>query len=214
MQATAAAVQMIHLLRLSAAVLLIMTLRAAKSLIYGGTDITGWQRALTHVYAVPPLVLLTLLQLSAIFLFARMYHDTPSTIPSKVCSRRSHMVSGKRESSLFLHLCAMQSFPEGLLSSTATLQVSVVSRADVSTNCCNLLDVIVLTQVMGRITAQSDIESGNVLPLLKKVIMVLVPSLLTLYQQLSVARSAAKAVLDGTCVFLFAGMLCHQINEG
>ncbi|KAA6420386.1 MAG: hypothetical protein FRX49_09548 [Trebouxia sp. A1-2] len=83
-QATAAAVQTTHLMRLSAAVLLIMTLRAAKSLIYGGTDIAGWQRALTHVYAVPPLVLLTLLQLSAIFLFARMYHDTPSTIPSKV----------------------------------------------------------------------------------------------------------------------------------
>ncbi len=91
MQATAAAVQTTHLLRLSAAVLLIMTLRAAKSLIYSGNDITGWQRALTHVYAVPPLVLLTLLQLSAIFLFARMYHDTPSTIPSKVCSHCNHM---------------------------------------------------------------------------------------------------------------------------
>jgi len=91
MQATAAAVQTTHLLRLSAAVLLIMTLRAAKSLIYGSTDIVGWQRALTHVYAVPPLVLLTLLQLSAIFLFARMYHDTPSSIPSKVCSHCSHM---------------------------------------------------------------------------------------------------------------------------
>ncbi len=91
-QATAAAVQTTHLLRLSAAVLLIMTLRAAKSVIYGGTDIAGWQRALTHVYAVPPLVLLTFLQLSAICLFARMYHDTPSTIPSKVCSHCSHMV--------------------------------------------------------------------------------------------------------------------------
>ncbi|KAL0025858.1 hypothetical protein WJX79_007562 [Trebouxia sp. C0005] len=149
-QATAAAVQTTHLMRLSAAVLLIMTLRAAKSLIYGGTDIAGWQRALTHVYAVPPLVLLTLLQLSAIFLFARMYHDTPSTIPSKV---------------------------------------------------------------MGRVTAHTDNETGNLLSLVKKVTMVLAPSLLTLYQQISVARSAAKAVLDGTCVFLFAGMLCYQINE-
>lgn len=149
-QATAAAVQTTHLLRLSAAVLLIMTLRAAKSLIYGGTDVAGWQRALTHVYAVPPLVLLTLLQLSAIFLFARMYHDTPSTIPSKV---------------------------------------------------------------MGRVTAHSDNETANVLSLVKKVVLVLAPSLLAFYQQMSLARSAAKAVLDGTCVYLFAGMLCYQINE-
>lgn len=149
-QATAAAVQTTHLLRLSAAVLLIMTLRAAKSLIYGGTDVAGWQRALTHVYAIPPLVLLTLLQLSAIFLFARMYHDTPSTIPSKV---------------------------------------------------------------MGRVTAHSDNETANVLSLVKKVVLVLAPSLLAFYQQMSLARSAAKAVLDGTCVYLFAGMLCYQINE-
>ncbi len=115
MQATVAAVQTTHLLRLSAAVLLIMTLRAAKSLIYGGTDITGWQRALTHVYAVPPLVLLTLLQLSSIFLFARMYHDTPSTIPSKVCSHCKHMLVVKNVSSLILYHCTMQSFCEGLL---------------------------------------------------------------------------------------------------
>ena len=66
---------------------------------------------------------------------------------------------------------------------------------------------------MGRVTAHSDNETGNVLSLVKKIIMVLAPSLLTLYQQMSLARSAAKAVLDGTCVYLFAGMLCYQINE-
>ena len=109
-QATAAAVQTTHLLRLSAAVLLIMTLRAAKSLIYGGTDVAGWQRALTHVYAIPPLVLLTLLQLSAIFLFARMYHDTPSTIPSKVCSHCNHMLLVK----CIIYHCSKKSFPQGL----------------------------------------------------------------------------------------------------
>ncbi|DBA79634.1 TPA: hypothetical protein ACH3X1_008317 [Trebouxia sp. C0004] len=140
-QATAAAVQTTHLLRLSAAVLLIMTLRAAKSVVYGGTDIAGWQRALTHVYAVPPLVLLTLLQLSAIFLFARMYHDTPSTVPSKVCSHCSHMVVVQVH-----HRCSWIIVPGKaslkeccdvhLMSSKAQLQVSVlavVSRADVST---------------------------------------------------------------------------------
>ena len=63
-----------------------MLLRAAKSVIYSGTEIASWQRSLTHVYDLPPLVLLTLLQLSAILLLAKMYHDTPTTIPSKVCS--------------------------------------------------------------------------------------------------------------------------------
>jgi len=70
-----------------------------------------------------------------------------------------------------------------------------------------------LIQVMGRVTAHSDKETGNLLSLVKKVTMVLAPPLLTFYQQISLARSAAKAVLDGTCVFLFAGMLCYQINE-
>lgn len=86
LQAVAAAVQTTHLLRLSAAVVLVMLLRAAKSVIYSGTEIASWQRSLTHVYDLPPLVLLTLLQLSAILLLAKMYHDTPTTIPSKVCS--------------------------------------------------------------------------------------------------------------------------------
>ena len=66
---------------------------------------------------------------------------------------------------------------------------------------------------MGRATAHSDNETGNLLSLVKKVTMVLAPSLLTFYQQISLARSAAKAVLDGTCVFMFAGMLCYLINE-
>ena len=67
------------------AVLLVMTLRAAKSAIYNGTEVSGWQQHMTHVYDIPPMVLLTLLQLSALSLFARTYHATPSTIPSKVC---------------------------------------------------------------------------------------------------------------------------------
>ena len=66
---------------------------------------------------------------------------------------------------------------------------------------------------MGRVTAHSDSETANVLSLVKKVVLVLAPSLLAFYQQMSLARSAAKAVLDGTCVYLFAGMLCYQINE-
>ena len=139
MQATAAAVQTTHLLRFSVAVLLIMTLRAAKSLIYGGTDIAGWQRALTHVYAAPPLVLLTLLQLSAIFLFARMYHDTPSTIPSKVCGHCNHMlvVNVYHPCSCIFVLCkaSLRGCCDVYLTiPKAKLQVSVVSSADVSTN--------------------------------------------------------------------------------
>ncbi len=78
---------------------------------------------------------------------------------------------------------------------------------------CNQSDVIVLIQVMERVTAHSDNETGNVFSLVKKIIMVLAPSLVTFYQQMSLARSAAKAVLDGTCVYLFAGMLCYQVNE-
>ncbi len=66
---------------------------------------------------------------------------------------------------------------------------------------------------MGRVTAHSDNETGNLLSLVKKVTMVLAPSMLTAYHQMSVARSAAKAILDGTCVFLFAGMLCYQIHD-
>ena len=77
--------QATHLLRLTVAVLLVMTLRAAKSVIYSGTEISGWQQQMTHVYDVPPVILLTLLQLSALCLFARVYHTTPSTIPRKVC---------------------------------------------------------------------------------------------------------------------------------
>ncbi len=69
-----------------------------------------------------------------------------------------------------------------------------------------------LSQVLARVTSGID-ESNSVSSTLKKVAMVLAPSLLSAFQQLSLARVAGKAVLDGTCVFLFAGILCHQINE-
>lgn len=84
LQAVAAAVQTTHLLRLVTAVALVMVLRSAKSVMYSGKEVSGWQRALVHVYDLPPLVLLLLLQLSAIALPAKMYRDTPSTVPQKV----------------------------------------------------------------------------------------------------------------------------------
>ena len=84
MQAVMAAVQSTHLLRTLAAVVLVMLLRAARTAMYTDTELTGWQRSIMHVHDVPPLVLLTGLQLSAILLLAKMYHDTPSTVPGKV----------------------------------------------------------------------------------------------------------------------------------
>ena len=84
LQAVAAAVQTTHLLRLLTAIVLIMILRSAKSTMYSGKEVSSWQQALVHVYDLPPMVLLTVLQLSAIALPAKMYHDTPSTVPQKV----------------------------------------------------------------------------------------------------------------------------------
>lgn len=84
LQAVAAAVQTTHLLRLLTAVALVMVLRCAKSVMYSGKEVSSWQQAVVHVYDLPPLVLLLLLQLSAIAVPAKMYHDTPSTVPQKV----------------------------------------------------------------------------------------------------------------------------------
>ena len=101
MQAVAVAVQTTHLLRLLTAVALSMVLRVAKSAMYSGKEIPSWQQALVHVYDLPPLVLLTLLQLSAIALSAKMYHDSPSTVPQKV-----HCVA------VVVHLCIGPAFLE------------------------------------------------------------------------------------------------------
>ena len=69
-----------------------------------------------------------------------------------------------------------------------------------------------VSQVMARITISNEPDSGSIASVVKKVAMVLAPSWLAAYQQMSLARTAAKAILDGTCVFLFAGMLCYHIN--
>lgn len=95
-QAVAAAVQTTHLLRLLTAIVLIMILRSAKSTIYSGKEVSSWQQALVHVYDLPPLVLLTILQLSAIALPAKMYHNTPSTVPQKVRCRTFVAMLGLR----------------------------------------------------------------------------------------------------------------------
>ena len=84
LQAVSAAVQTTHMLRLVTAILLIMLLRAAKSAMYSTGEIVAWQQALLHIYDLPPLVLLALLQLSAIALPAKLFHDSPSSIPNKV----------------------------------------------------------------------------------------------------------------------------------
>ena len=85
-----AAIQSTHLLRLLAAVVLVMLLRADKTTMYSDTEPTSWQRSIMHVHDVPPLLLLSVLQLSAILLLAKMYHDTPSTAPSKVSRCSAH----------------------------------------------------------------------------------------------------------------------------
>ncbi|KAL3155677.1 hypothetical protein ABBQ32_012703 [Trebouxia sp. C0010 RCD-2024] len=148
-QAVAAAVQTTHLLRLLTAVALIMVLRVAKSVMYSGKETSSWQRALVHAYDLPPLVLLTLLQLSAIALPAKIYHDSPSTVPQKV---------------------------------------------------------------MKRVRANADTGADTFASVIKKAVLFMAPSLLHAQQQLSTARMTTQAVLDGTCVYLFAGMLCHLIN--
>ncbi|KAL3146107.1 hypothetical protein ABBQ38_015456 [Trebouxia sp. C0009 RCD-2024] len=148
-QAVAAAVQTTHLLRLLTAVALIMILRVAKSVMYSGKETSSWQQALVHAYDLPPLVLLTLLQLSAIALPAKIYHDSPSTVPQKV---------------------------------------------------------------MERVRTNADTGAGSFASVIKKAVLIIAPSLLHAQQQLSTARLTTQAVLDGTCVYLFAGMLCHLIN--
>ena len=70
-----------------------------------------------------------------------------------------------------------------------------------------------LLQVLKRITTGVASEGGGLSSVVKKGIMLFAPSLLSAHQQLSTARVTTKAVLDGTCVYLFAGMLCHLINE-
>lgn len=83
-QACSAAVQTTHLLRMLAAVLLAILLRAAKTVIYTGQNIASWQRFLIHLYDVPPVLLLSVVQLSAIGIVARQSKLLPSCIPDKV----------------------------------------------------------------------------------------------------------------------------------
>lgn len=67
----------------------------------------------------------------------------------------------------------------------------------------------VLRNVMtGTASGHSNLNSA-----VMKGFTLFAPSLVNAHQQLSTARLTAKAVLDGTCVYLFAGMLCHLINE-
>ena len=70
-----------------------------------------------------------------------------------------------------------------------------------------------LVQVLNRVTASAGTGGGDLSLVVKKGVMFIAPSLLNTYQQLSTARLTTKAVLDGTCVYLFAGMLCHLIDE-
>ena len=70
-----------------------------------------------------------------------------------------------------------------------------------------------LMQVLKRVTAGATSAGGGLSSVVKKGAMLIAPSLLNAHQQLSTARLTTKAVLDGTCVYLFAGMLCHLINE-
>ena len=84
MQASTAAVQTTHSLRLLAALALAVLLQVAKATIYSSHQISCWQQALAHLYDMPPVILLTLVQLSAVALVARQYKNLPSSIPAKV----------------------------------------------------------------------------------------------------------------------------------
>lgn len=69
-----------------------------------------------------------------------------------------------------------------------------------------------LVQVMKRVRANADTGADTFASVIKKAVLFMAPSLLHAQQQLSTARMTTQAVLDGTCVYLFAGMLCHLIN--
>ena len=88
-----AAVQSTHTLRLLAAIIVVMLLRAAKTAMYSDSEPSSWQSSIIHVYDIPPVVLLTMLQLSAIGLLAKMYHESPSTVPGKVIHLQSKFCS-------------------------------------------------------------------------------------------------------------------------
>ena len=64
-----------------------------------------------------------------------------------------------------------------------------------------------------RLAAEGEEAGSNIASFLKRFLSVAAPSVLTAYQQLSLVRTIFRAVIDGTCVFLLAGMLCHQLNE-
>ena len=68
-------------------------------------------------------------------------------------------------------------------------------------------------QVWGRIAARTDGAGSGFVSVVRRGAMLVAPGLLTSYEQMSTARVIGKAVLDGTCVFLYAGMLCHFLNE-
>lgn len=91
MQASTAAVQTTHLLRILAAFALAVLLQIAKATIYSSQHSSHWQHVLVHLYDVPPVVLLTLVQLSAVGLVARQYKNLPSIIPLKVGSDTEHI---------------------------------------------------------------------------------------------------------------------------
>ena len=51
-------------------------------------------------------------------------------------------------------------------------------------------------QVVERVRANAGTGAGTITSVIKKGVLIM----------------ASQAVLDGTCVYLFAGMLCHLIN--
>lgn len=69
-----------------AALLFAILLRVAKTVIYGRHQLVLWQRPLLHLYDVPPVVLLSVVQLSAIGIVAKQFKTLPSLIPQAVSS--------------------------------------------------------------------------------------------------------------------------------
>ena len=91
MQAGTAAVQATHLLRILAAFALAVLLQLAKATIYSSHSSSRWQDALIHLYDMPPVLLLTLVQLSSVGLVARQYKHLPSSVPPQVGSVTEHL---------------------------------------------------------------------------------------------------------------------------
>lgn len=147
-QACDAAVQTTHLLRMLAALLLGILLRAAKTVIYTGQTVKSWQRFLIHLYDVPPIALLSVVQLSAIGVVAGQFRALPSCIPHQAYSRVSTSSQCQRKGLLAVaEKLAVAFVPSAVTVYRQYGLVRLLLRAIADGVCVFLLTCMLLTSV-------------------------------------------------------------------